>query len=79
MYPWSHFLENLAQNLLPQMPIRYDTIRWWAERGDSRRIRPYLNTDPVAKLLAHYIDVYDLKGLCHGRLSTHFPSCGPHS
>ena len=40
--------------------IRYDTIRWWAELSDSRRIGPYLNTDPVIKLLTHYIGVCDL-------------------
>jgi len=40
--------------------IRYDTVRWWAELSDSCRIRPYLNTDPVVKLLTHYIDLYDL-------------------
>ena len=40
--------------------IVYDTIRWWPERSDSQRIRPYLNTDPVVKLLTHYIGLYDL-------------------
>ena len=40
--------------------IRYDTIRWWAELSDSRRIRPYLNKDPVVKLLTHYIGFCDL-------------------
>jgi len=40
--------------------IRYDTTQWWAELSDSRRIRPYLNMDPVVKLLTHYIGSYDL-------------------
>jgi len=35
--------------------LRYDTIQWWTELRDSHRIRPYLNTDPVVKLLTHYI------------------------
>ena len=34
---------------------RHDTIRWWAELSDSRRIRPYLNMGPVVKQLTHYI------------------------
>jgi len=28
--------------------------------GDFRRCRPYLKTDPVVKLLTHYIGLYDL-------------------
>jgi len=40
--------------------IRYDTIRWRAELSDSRRFRPYLNTEPVVKLLTHYISLEDL-------------------
>ena len=35
-----------------------DTIRWLL--SGYRRIRPYLNTDPVVELLAHYIGLYDL-------------------
>jgi len=34
--------------------IRYDTIRWRAEFSDFRRIRPYLDMDPVVKLLTNY-------------------------
>jgi len=40
--------------------IRHGTIRWWAELSYSRRIRPYLNTDPVVKQVTHYIGLYDL-------------------
>jgi len=40
--------------------LRHDTIRWWAELSDSRRLCPYLNTDPVVKQLTHYIGLYDL-------------------
>ena len=40
--------------------IRYDTIQWWAELSDSRRICPNLNTDLVVKLVTHYIGLYDL-------------------
>jgi len=39
--------------------IRNDTIRWWAELSNSRRIRPYLNMDPVVKL-SLTISLYDL-------------------
>jgi len=50
MYHRSHFSEDLAQNLLPQMP---DTIQWWVELSSSHRIRLYLTTDPVVKWLTH--------------------------
>ena len=40
--------------------MRHDTIRWWAELSDSRRIRPYLDTDLEVKQLTHYIGLYDL-------------------
>ena len=38
--------------------IGHDTIRWRAELSDTRRIRPYLNTAPVARLLTN-IGLYD--------------------
>jgi len=41
--------------------VRYDTIQWWAGFSDFRRICPYLNANPVVKLLTHYIlGLYDL-------------------
>jgi len=40
--------------------IRHDTIWWWAELSDSHRFRPYVNTDPIVKLLAYYIGLFDL-------------------
>ena len=42
------------------MPDKEDTIQRWAELSDSLWIRPYLNTDPVVKLLTHYIGLHDL-------------------
>jgi len=39
--------------------IRCDTIQWWVEVSNHCRFRPYLNTDPVVKLLTHYrIEAY---------------------
>jgi len=53
----SHYtLDLISWKILPKpCLIRYDTIEWWAELSNSCRIRPYLNTDPVVKLLTHYI------------------------
>jgi len=60
----SHCTHDLAQNLLPQMPDRHDTVWWWVKLSDSRLIHPYLNTDPVVKLLTRYIGLYDLNRKC---------------
>jgi len=42
--------------------IRYDTMQCWAELSESRRILPYLNTEPepVVELLTPYMGFYEL-------------------
>jgi len=50
----------LLKTCCPKCLIWYDTIQWWAELSNSHQFRPYLNTDPVVKLLIHYISLYDL-------------------
>jgi len=53
---WKILLKTCCLKFL----IRQDTIRWWAELSDPRQFRSYLNTDPVVKLLAHYIGLFGL-------------------
>ena len=57
---WKILLKNCCLKCL----IRH--VRWWAALSDSRRIRSYLNTDPVVKQLTYYIGLYDLyrKRIC---------------
>ena len=66
---WKILLKTCCPKCL--IRLRCDTIRWWTERSDSHRFRPYLNTDPLVKLLTFYIGFYDLKGLWHGQKWLH--------
>jgi len=50
----------LLKTCCPKCLMRHDTIWWWTELSNSRRFRPYLNTDPIFKQLTHYIGLYDL-------------------
>jgi len=67
---WKILLQTCCLKCL----IRHHTIQWWAELGDSHRIRPYLNTDPVVKQLTHYIGLDDLNrtGSCFCSFSNLF-------
>jgi len=56
LIPWKILLKTCCLKCL----IRHDTTQWWAEPSDSRWIRPYLNMDPVVKLLTYFIRLYDL-------------------
>jgi len=53
---WNILLKTCCLKCL----LSYDTIQWWAELRNSHWILPYLNMDPVVKLLTHYIGLYDL-------------------